>query len=392
MMFAYLENCKNCLYASAEAPSVSSVLLKMGGIAGIIVLATAYGWFSYRKKRYLFLGSLAVLLVVTSYMYSIEKYSSPLCDTAACIIPDSLQSLDQEEFLPVGPEFFSMPVDDKKEANHAVTNKQYPASVSNEILYQTILLLMLSALIGLSIKYRFVRDMRGIVLLSSLVYLGFIKGACPCVIMSFQHVILFLSGSHVAFVSMLWFLGLVIVTYFFGKTWCSWLCHLGAMQDFLFRRSGRKWLVSEKAQSVIKYIQTGLFVALLIQLIVTKSIIWIKYDPFKVAFNLFSGNTVGYVLLGLLLLSSVLVYRPFCRIACPVGLILGWATKIPGARKLTVNETACSGCKTCIRSCKQQSIRSAGNKININTENCILCGDCIGVCKKGALKLKNKST
>jgi NAD-dependent dihydropyrimidine dehydrogenase PreA subunit len=410
--FPNLENCKTCIYASTEAPSISSILFKMGGIIGIIILATLYGWFSYHKKIYLFLGSLAALLVICSYTYSIEIYKnqdslSPLCDTTTCIVLDSLQSFNQGEFLPAGDEFesvtendeFSADLDefsasdtDKKEAIHRA-NKKEPLQTmnSNNLLYQTIILLMLSAFIGITIKYQFVRSLRGIILLSSLVYLGFIKGACPCMIMSFQNVVLFLSGSPVSFLAMLWFLGLVVVTYFFGKTWCGWLCHLGALQDFLFRISSRKWLMSEKSQSVMKYVQIGLLVGLLIQLMATRSIIWIQYDPFKVAFNFFSSNIAGYVLLVLLLLSSVLIYRPFCRIVCPVGLILGWVTKIPGARKLTVNELTCSSCKSCTRSCKQQTIRSVNGKIRINTEDCILCGDCIHTCKKDSLRLKNKS-
>jgi polyferredoxin len=346
--------------------------------------------------------------VVGSYVYSIERYknqeyTTPLCDTTTCIVLDSLQSAGQDEFLPVGSEFsagldeFSTSETAEKDAIHRA-NKKEPVQTteSNHLFYQVILLLILSALIGMIIKYRFVRNLRDIILLSSLVYLGFIKGACPCMIMSLQQVVLFLSGSPVLFVSMFWFLGLVIVTYFFGKTWCGWLCHLGALQDFLFRIPSNKRLTSEKSQSVIKYIQIGLFVALLIQLIVTRTIIWIHYDPFKVAFNLFSSNTTGTVLLALLLLSSVLIYRPFCRVACPVGLILGWVTKIPGARKLTMETRhamplQCNGCKSCSRSCKQQAIHFKDNKIKINTKDCILCGDCIGACKKNLLLLKNKS-
>ena len=140
----------------------------------------------------------------------------------------------------------------------------------------------------------------------------------------------------VSWVSMLWFLGLLLLTYFFGKVWCGWLCHLGGLQDFLFKVTGWYFLSSQKSQRVLNYIQIGLLATLLVQLLITRSNIYVHYDPFKVAFNLISANTTGYILLVLLLLSSVLIYRPFCRMACPVGLILGWVTLIPGARKLKV--------------------------------------------------------
>jgi hypothetical protein len=110
MLFAYLENCKTCISAGAESPPLSSMLLKMGGIVCIIALATFYGWFSYRKKTYLFLGNFAALLVIGSYAFSIrthknQEYLAPPCDTTACVVRDSLQSFGQEEFLPVGAEF-----------------------------------------------------------------------------------------------------------------------------------------------------------------------------------------------------------------------------------------------------------------------------------------------
>jgi NAD-dependent dihydropyrimidine dehydrogenase PreA subunit len=412
-----LEKCKSCVYAvGGKAPSTSSVLLKMAGIVVVIVLATLFGWFTYHKKRYIFFGSVATLLVIGSYVFAIEKYKNkeyPVqsCDSTICITDslnavsaiDSLNPFVADEFLPAGGEFenlseFTTASDDEfsevsSELNEFSDNESEVSQtpIDKNLLYQTIVLLMLSAIIGLTIKYRLVRNSRGLILLASIIYLGFVRGACPCMIMSLHQVILFILGNPVTFISMLWFLGLVVVTYFFGKTWCGWLCHLGALQDVLFRAPGRKWLTTEKSQRIIKYIQIGLLVVLIVQLVITRSIIFVKYDPFKVAYNLFSSNITGYILLVLLLVSSVLIYRPFCRIACPVGLLLGWVTKISGAKKLVIAESGCSNCKSCVRSCKQQAIHSVDAKIKINTEDCILCGDCIGTCKKGLLSVKRNS-
>ncbi|MDR1975137.1 MAG: 4Fe-4S binding protein [Bacteroidales bacterium] len=397
-----LEKCQSCVYAvGGKAPSTSSVLLKMAGVVAVIVLATLFGWFTYHKKRYIFFGAVATLLVIGSYVFAIEKYINreyPVqsCDSTICITDslnaaptvDSLNPFVADEFLPAAGEFeylseFTTASDDEF--------SEFPQpSIDKNLLYQTIVLLMLSAIIGLIIKYRLVRNSRGLILLASIIYLGFVRGACPCMIMSLHQVILFMLGNPVPFISMLWFLGLVVATYFFGKTWCGWLCHLGALQDVIFRSPGRKWLATEKSQRMIKYIQSGLLVVLIVQLVITRSIIFVKYDPFKVAYNLFSSNITGYILLVLLLVSSVLIYRPFCRTACPVGLLLGWATKIPGAKKLVV-ESGCNNCKSCVRSCKQQAIHSVDGKIKINTEDCILCGDCIGTCKKSLLSVKRNS-
>ncbi|MBK8806009.1 MAG: 4Fe-4S binding protein [Bacteroidales bacterium] len=411
------ENCKTCTYVGDQNQEVStsSIITKMIIILAVIAMATAYGWFTYRKKLYLFLGTVALVLVGGSYIYAlvntekIEKTALPCGPT--CVITDSIKSaspvvspdsskfIKTDEFNAIGDEF--------QNADSIVSNDEFSSSVdsfsdnstneipapiesNNKLLYQIIILLLLSAVIGLTLQYTFVRNLRGIIMLSSVVYLGFIGGACPCMIMSFQDFVLFILGSPVLFVSMLWFIGLVVVSYFFGKTWCGWLCHLGGLQDFLFRINSRKWLASEKSQKIISYVQIGLLVVLIVQLLLTRSIVWIKYDPFKVAFNFISANATGYILVVLLLVSSVLVYRPFCRIACPVGLILGWVTKIPGARKLSIS-SSCVNCKSCVKSCKQQSIAIIQNKVIVKTQDCILCGDCLESCKKNSICLKNKS-
>lgn len=409
------ENCKTCIYVGAQNQEVStsSIITKMVILMAVIVLATAYGWFTYRKKLHLFLGSFALVLVGGSYIYALVNTYKPENTTLpcgpVCIITDSIKSappavstdsskfIKTDEFNAIGDEFrnadsimsnneFSSSLDSFSDN----TTKEKPTAIEsdNKLLYQIVILLLLSAAIGLTIHYKFVRNLRGVVMLSSVVYLGFIDGACPCMILSFQNFVLFFLGSPVLFVSMLWFTGLVVVTYFFGKTWCGWLCHLGGLQDFLFRANSRKWLASEKSQKIISYVQIGLLAALIVQLIITRSIVWIKYDPFKVAFNFISANATGYVLLVLLLVSSVLVYRPFCRFACPVGLILGWVAKIPGARKLSIS-SSCINCRSCVKSCKQQSVAIVQNKVIVKTQDCILCGDCIESCKKNSIGLKN---
>jgi NAD-dependent dihydropyrimidine dehydrogenase PreA subunit len=385
------DKCRSCIYVTGEAPSLLSIVAKMLGVVAVIVLAAGYGWKTSRRKIYLLAGGLACCLVIGSYIYSIAAFRQPGNPSALCPIVDSCPA---EKFMPVGAEFedadapssseFSSTLDEFSPAEKAVAE----APSSNRLLYQTLALLLLSAAIGMTLKYALVRRLRPFVLLASLVFLGFISGACPCVIMSFQQVILFVLGLPVHWVAMLWFLGLVLTTYFFGKTWCGWLCHLGALQELIFRRQGRKYLASERSQRTIKYVQIALLVVLVAQLIITRSIEFVKYDPFKVAFNLFSANATGYVLLVLLLLFSVLVYRPFCRIFCPVGLVLGWVSRLPRARKLKVDNASCSGCQRCVQQCRQQSIRCTSTAAAINGEDCILCGDCLSGCNKNAIKFK----
>lgn len=263
-----------------------------------------------------------------------------------------------------------------------------PKANDYSLLYQ--LAVLFSLLIGISylIKYENFRKTRGLFLIVSVGYLGFYKGACPCMILSFQNTILAILGQPIEWISMVWFLGLIPLTYFFGKVWCGWLCHLGGLQDFLYQSPKLNVLKTNKSQSILRYFRIGLLVVLVIQLIITKTNLYIHYDPFKVAFNLFSANKTGSVLLILLLATSVLIYRPFCRAVCPVGLILGWISLIPGSRRLAKNDT-CVDCNSCAKPCRTKAMIYEHKKSILNVQDCVLCGDCLGHCKKNSLYIVN---
>ena len=196
-------------------------------------------------------------------------------------------------------------------------------------------------------------------------------------------------GSPVPWENLLWFLLLIPATYLFGRVWCGWLCHLGALQEFIYRSPKMKILSTLKAQKILKIVQISTLVLLVVQLIVTHTNIWCSIDPFLVAFNLFSSNVTGYVLLAIMLLSSAFIYRPFCRGFCPVGLILGWVSLIPGAKRLNKN-SICVDCISCSHQCKEHAMIHENKKTILNTQNCIMCGDCFSSCKKDALLVNRK--
>lgn len=246
--------------------------------------------------------------------------------------------------------------------------------------------LFFTIMAGFLVRFKRTRPWRSIFLLTSLVVLGFWNGGCPCSISSFQNIWLWLMGQEVKLHSLIWFLALIPITYFFGRVWCGWVCHLGAFQEFLYRHNHPKLLKSETVQKILKTAQYVLFAVLMIQLFITKSNIFIHYDPFKVAFNMASFHLLGWILLGGLLLVSLFLYRPFCRGVCPVGLVLGWVTKLPYASKLRTQES-CTACGVCSRSCNSQAV---GKKATFHSQLCILCGDCLDKCKSETIFFSRK--
>jgi polyferredoxin len=208
-------------------------------------------------------------------------------------------------------------------------------------------------------------------------------------ISSFQNLVLGVGGWHFVWIDLIWLAALVVATYLFGRVWCGWLCHLGGIQDFLFRSSKMKILISAKSQKTLKVIRYVVFVAWVLQLLVMKRNLYCEYDPFKSLFNLIFTDWASLALLLLLLVSSVLIYRPFCRMICPVGVLLGLTSKLPGARRIKVS-SQCVNCGLCVKECGMHAISKKENNAAVDHEDCIACGECTTICRKDSIKLETK--
>ncbi len=254
--------------------------------------------------------------------------------------------------------------------------------------YWVIGTLLFTVLAGIFMKFNSTRKTRMFFLIGSIAILGFYRGSCPCPVAGIQETLLlpFTNEMHVG--KTIWFVGLIPITYFFGRVWCGWVCQLGALQEIIFSNKFNLF-TSPKSQKVFRTIRIFILVILVIQLLITKEVIWNKYDPFKAAFNLFATNTVSWILLGLLLLSSVLIYRPFCKSICPVGLALGWISKIPGASNIKMDKS-CINCKSCERACKIDAITYSNKCASIVNQDCIACGECMDACRLNSLHIQNE--
>jgi len=308
---------------------------------------------------------------------------------------DSLSASDLDEFTPMDSDEFESIVNsdefvssdglDEFEAfTEQPENNSFIDDKEITTLFRTLIALILTVIAGFVYRSSQGRKLRFFIMLGALIYLGFYSSGCPCMISSFQNLILFLLGEPTRWVTLVWIIGLLPITYIFGKIWCGWVCHLGALQEFIYRPTLFKGLQNEKSQRILKYIQYGALVALILQLLITRINFFIKIDPFKVAFNLLSVNATGYVLLAVLLISSILIYRPFCRAICPIGLVLGWIEKIPGASKLQITPS-CKSCKQCVKACDSNAISSTADQYIIDQENCIRCGKCLDTCRFKAI-------
>lgn len=253
------------------------------------------------------------------------------------------------------------------------------------ILSYAMFLIVAAFLYGINIK-RNARDRIRLFLLAlSLGTLGFYFGGCICPIGALQNLPLRLAGI-VSGQYILWLiLVLLPIVFIFlaGRVFCSSVCPLGAVQELTFR-IGKKLGLNHGKPGLerikwLRYIKYAVLVWLIVFTAITGYTLFCRYDPFLTLFT-FSGTLISTLLLAVVLISSLFVSRPWCRIICPYGALLGIINKI-SMRKENIKCSSCNGCGMCTTECPVDAISvskdKSGSKVpEIDYFECINCKKC----------------
>lgn len=167
---------------------------------------------------------------------------------------------------------------------------------------------------------------------------------------------------------------LTLLTALFGRQFCGYLCPIGAVQEAAHTIPTQKIKVPQKGVlSVIR----ALFLVAIIGGAFLLGIELLDYfgfsDFFKLTLSIWAILFIG------ILLIAIFMYRPFCRIACPVGAIFQVGA-FPSLHKIR-RTGACIECGKCEAACPTNEANAGDQK-----SECYLCRRCIEVCPKdGAL-------
>ncbi len=223
--------------------------------------------------------------------------------------------------------------------------------------------------------YKKIYWLRYVTLISSLAYLGFYQGSCLCSTGSLESIFMYIGmGRYSNLGVSLFRLGILFaVVYFFGNIFCGWVCHKGAVQEFLYRESFAIRL-PKALDNILKKARYFFLFLIIFYPIIKGHRIFNKMDPFKVLFNL-EGTTVLVIFLGILLFSSIFIYRPFCRYVCPLGALLGIINKIGLFDIKLKKPEKCIHKNICERKCPAQTLTMKEAPV-INKEYCFSCLEC----------------
>ena len=217
-----------------------------------------------------------------------------------------------------------------------------------------------------------------------------------------------------------------LFTVFFGRIYCSHLCPLGALQDFIIwimkKNYKHRKFPFQQTNFLIHYLTT---ILVMISVIGGSAVFLDLFEPFSnygrmlsvvvrpliidvnnvFALGFSSTNMFGIVEIAnqkmtvwnivfpiafLLMIIGLTVWRGrlFCNLLCPVGGILSVLSRI-SLYKITIHQHDCIDCGLCERVCRVQCIDS--KKRSVDFAACVGCFDCIDSCPTGGMEYTTRS-
>ncbi len=252
--------------------------------------------------------------------------------------------------------------------------------ILKEDLLVTFGLMILGALYFFKLRRK---EIRYLALAIALIYLGFIRGGCLCVVGSLQQLSLYYIGAingNYLYWLMLFFLPIGF-SLIFGRIFCGYACPIGAWQQLLVGIGSKltKFKMPQKLDKVLKYFKY-IFAIIIVGITVsTRYPFFQKIDPFSYLFA-FNFTLYGIISIAIVSGASLLISRPFCRYICPYGAVLAISSKF-SIYKIKAKD-GCKSCKLCDRVCETDAI----TKGMVDQSECIRCKKCIDSCKFGILK------
>jgi polyferredoxin len=166
-----------------------------------------------------------------------------------------------------------------------------------------------------------------------------------------------------------------------GPAFCGWVCPLGSFQEWLgklgSKKSPKKFnkFIPAGTDRYLKYLRYGVLIWVVYVTATSATLFFADYDPYYALFNFWTGEVAisGLIILGVVILASLLVERPFCKYTCPYGAVLG-VFNLFRVFKIKRNISTCIDCKACDRTCPMNIEVSTG-KI-VRDHQCISCLKC----------------
>ncbi len=186
----------------------------------------------------------------------------------------------------------------------------------------------------------------------------------------------------IVFFSVLAFI--LLLTLVANKSFCGWNCPIGAIQEMLHAIPlPGKWRskLSFRWSNTLRMVIFLGFIAFLYGLGFS---IYVYLNPFE--FLHWSLEWTVIPAFVVTFLAALFIYRPFCYLVCPVGL-LTWLVEHVSILRVRLDKEKCTMCMRCVKESPCPTVPSIleGKK---SRPDCHACGACIQACPEDALRFK----
>ena len=179
------------------------------------------------------------------------------------------------------------------------------------------------------------------------------------------------------------------------RSFCGQLCAFGALQEF-FGKLGRKLfkkrpVLPQKLDRVFRYLKFAVLAVTVVMAWLTAQLWITPYDPFNALGHLADFNAlittylIGFIVLIVIVLGSIIFDRFFCKYLCPAGALYAAIGKA-SPYAVRIHNDKCIECGLCNKACPMNVDVMNSKKEKITDMECINCNACVLACpSEGAL-------
>jgi polyferredoxin len=177
------------------------------------------------------------------------------------------------------------------------------------------------------------------------------------------------TGTSVITAGVMVICAVIALTLIVGRVFCGNICPVGSVQEIAYTVPVGK--ITIRQTEILELIRLVVFVATVIAAVYLIDLMAVTglYDLFALTL------TTGFVVAAGLILLSVFLYRPVCRVLCPFGVLFSLPAEF--SRFRLQRTEACISCRKCEKVCPTGSAGKDGSK-----RECYLCSRCTEVCPK----------